>query len=41
MKFKAICNGSNDQKQKRRGTHLKAFEVLVYRATIREPTPRS
>ena len=41
MKFDAIVMEENDQKQERRRTHLKALEVLVYRATIREPTPRS
>ncbi len=41
MKFDADVMEENDQKQERHGTHLKALEVLVYRATIREPTPRS
>lgn len=41
MKLDAIVMEENDQKQERHGTLLKAFEVLVYRATIREPTPRS
>ena len=40
-KFDAIVMEENDQKQERHGTLLKALEVLVYRATIREPTPRS
>jgi len=39
MKSNAIL-WRNDH-TKRRRTHLKAFEVLVYRATISEPTPRS
>ena len=41
MKFYADVMEENDQKQERHGTLLKALEVLVYRATIREPTPRS
>jgi len=39
MKFDAILLGNDHIK--RHGTLLKAFEVLVYRATIREPTPSS
>ena len=40
MKSNAIVM-EETTKTKKAWTHLKAFEVLVYLATIREPTPRS